>query len=105
MTPSATAKLDPAKVLEICTALGSATSHTAILARTLGIPAVVGVASDILSLTNGTLLALDGEIGKVWVQPDVDTVAALKAKRDRQNWFTETFPSASATFLSNYPRW
>ncbi len=82
LTPSDTAHLDPTKVLGICTALGSATSHSAILARTLGIPAVVGVGPEVLNLTNDTLLALDGESGKVWVQPQLDTLAALQAKRD-----------------------
>jgi len=81
LTPSDTAQLDPTKVLGICTTLGSATSHSAILARTLGIPAVVGVQPEVLHLTNGTLLALDGESGKVWVEPS-DTIAALQVKRE-----------------------
>ncbi|MBV8882883.1 MAG: phosphoenolpyruvate--protein phosphotransferase [Chroococcidiopsidaceae cyanobacterium CP_BM_RX_35] len=82
LTPSDTAQLDPTKVLGICTALGSATSHSAILARTLGIPAVVGVGLEVLNLPNDTLLALDGESGKVWLKPEPDTLAALQAKRD-----------------------
>jgi phosphocarrier protein FPr len=82
LTPSDTAQLDPTKVLGICTTLGSATSHSAILARTLGIPAVVGVQPEVLSLTDDALLALDGEIGKVWVKPQPDTIAALQAKRE-----------------------
>lgn len=84
LTPSDTAQLDPTKVLGICTTLGSATSHSAILARTLGIPAVVGVEPEVLNLTNNTLLALDGESGKVWV-PEPDTLAALQAKRDAKH--------------------
>ena len=85
LTPSDTAQLEPTNVLGICTTLGSATSHSAILARTLGIPAVVGVESEVLNLTNGTLLAFDGESGKVWVKPEPDIVAALQAKRDARN--------------------
>lgn len=85
LTPSDTAHLNPTKVLGICTALGSATSHSAILARTLGIPAVVGVGPEVLKLTNDTFLALDGESGKVWVQPQLDTLAALQAKRDARS--------------------
>lgn len=85
LTPSDTAQLDRTKVLGICTTLGSATSHTAILARTLGIPAVVGVVPEVLNLTNGTLLAIDGENGKVWIQPGSDTLAALQAKQDARN--------------------
>jgi len=82
LTPSETAQLDPTKVLGICTSLGSATSHSAILARTLGIPSVVGVGLEVLNLPNDTLLALDGENGKVWVKPEPDTLAALQTKRD-----------------------
>lgn len=85
LTPSDTAHLDPTKVLGICTALGSATSHSAILARTLGIPAVVGVGPEVLNLTNDTLLALDGESGNLWVQPQPDTLEALQAKRDARS--------------------
>lgn len=85
LTPSDTAQLDPTKVLGICTTLGSATSHSAILARTLGIPAVVGVEPEVLNLTNGNLLALDGESGKVWVKPEADTLTGLQAKRDARS--------------------
>jgi len=82
LAPSDTARLDPTKVLGICTTLGSTTSHSAILARTLGIPAVVGVGSEILNLINGTLLALDGESGNVWIEPDEGTLVALRTKHD-----------------------
>lgn len=82
LTPSDTAQLDPTKVLGICTALGSATSHSAILARTLGIPAVVGVGPEVLHLVDGTRLALDGESGKVWVEPDPNILDTLQVKRD-----------------------
>ncbi|HCF29938.1 MAG TPA: HPr family phosphocarrier protein, partial [Cyanobacteria bacterium UBA11049] len=82
LSPSDTAQLEPTMVLGICTTLGSATSHTVILARTLGIPVIVGVSAEILNLSDGTLLALDGESGKVWINPESDTLAALLAKRD-----------------------
>lgn len=82
LTPSDTAQLEPTMVLGICTTLGSATCHSVILARTLGIPAVVGVSAEVLNLSHGTLLALDGESGKIWVNPELDTLAALQAKRD-----------------------
>lgn len=86
LSPSDTAKLDPTKVLGICMTSGSATSHSAIIARTLGIPAVVGVAPQVLTLESGTLIAIDGESGKVWVAPPAETLTALEAKR--QNWQT-----------------
>lgn len=95
LTPANTAQLDATKVLGICTTRGSATSHTAILARTLGIPAVVGVPAEILQLANGTLLAIDGESGKVWIEPDPDTVTTLQAKRDAA-WRTQQQAQANA---------
>ncbi|MBR8840172.1 MAG: phosphoenolpyruvate--protein phosphotransferase [Stigonema ocellatum SAG 48.90 = DSM 106950] len=82
LTPSDTAQLDPTKVLGICLTMGSGTSHSAIIARTLGIPTVVGVPEDVLYLENCTLVALDGETGRVWVEPEEDIKSWLQAKRD-----------------------
>lgn len=82
LSPSDTVQLDRTKVLGICTLQGSATSHSAILARTLGIPAIVGVNSQILNLAADTLLAIDGDNGNIWIQPDPKTIATLEAKRD-----------------------
>ncbi|MBH8573224.1 phosphoenolpyruvate--protein phosphotransferase [Nostocaceae cyanobacterium CENA369] len=83
LTPSDTAGLDPSQVLGICTTLGSATSHSAIIARTLGIPAVLGVDAEVvLHLEDGTLMALDGESGKAWVEPEPDILNLLAAKRE-----------------------
>ncbi len=85
LTPSQTAHLDPSKVLGICTVAGGATSHSGILARSLGIPAVVGVGAELLQLENGTPIALDGETGQVWVQPDETQLQELQAKRYRHS--------------------
>ncbi|MEH2402025.1 phosphoenolpyruvate--protein phosphotransferase [Nostoc sp.] len=81
LTPSDTAGLDPTKVLGICTTSGSATSHSAIIARTLGIPAVLGVDAQVLHLADGTLMALDGESGKAWVEPESHILDLLAAKQ------------------------
>ncbi len=81
LTPSDTAQLNPAKVLGICTELGNATSHSAILARALGIPAVVGAGASLLQLKNGSLLALDGQRGRIWVAPAAAKLAELQAQR------------------------
>ncbi|MEH2264687.1 phosphoenolpyruvate--protein phosphotransferase [Nostoc sp.] len=81
LTPSDTARLDPTKVLGICTTFGSATSHSAIIARTLGIPAVLGVDAQVLHLADGTLMALDGESGKAWVEPESHILDLLAAKQ------------------------
>ncbi|MGJ5674510.1 MAG: phosphoenolpyruvate--protein phosphotransferase [Nostochopsis sp.] len=85
LTPSDTASLDPTRVLGICITAGSATSHTAILARSLGIPAIVGLPLEILQLIDGTHLAIDGDMGRVWVQPEAETLVALQAKQDAQH--------------------
>ncbi|MCC5606732.1 phosphoenolpyruvate--protein phosphotransferase [Nostoc sp. CHAB 5834] len=82
LTPSDTARLDPRKVLGICTTSGSATSHSAIIARTLGIPAVLGVDAQVLHLADGTLMALDGESGKAWVEPESHILDLLAAKQE-----------------------
>jgi multiphosphoryl transfer protein len=86
LTPSDTIGLDPSKVLGICTTSGSATSHSAIIARTLGIPAVLGVDAGILYLEDGTIMALDGDSGKAWVEPEANILSILEAKR--QAWHT-----------------
>lgn len=86
LTPSDTARLDPTQVIGICTRLGSATSHSAIIARTLGIPAVLGVDAKILKVENGTLMGLDGESGKAWINPAAEILEILETKR--QAWQT-----------------
>jgi len=70
LTTADTAGLDPALTLGICTAFGGPTSHSAILARSFGIPAVVGIGERILALSEGTPLIVDGEAGRVWPHPD-----------------------------------
>lgn len=84
LTPSDTAQLDPRQVLGICTELGGATSHSAILARALGIPAVAGLGTRLQSLADGQIMGLDGSQGRVWPQPDAEMVAHLT--QQRQAW-------------------
>jgi multiphosphoryl transfer protein len=69
LSPSDTAQLDPAHVRGIVTRYGGATSHTAIIARGLGIPAVVGVDIGHTLLANGQQIAIDGEWGWVHLAP------------------------------------
>lgn len=87
LTPSDTAHLDTQLVLGICTELGSATSHSAILARALGIPAVVGLGPMPTALPEGTKLALDGQQGWVWFDPNVELLTALE--NQRQTWINQ----------------
>jgi phosphoenolpyruvate-protein phosphotransferase len=70
LSPSDTAMLDPALVLGFCTVGGGLTSHSAILARTLGIPAVVGMGKELTRVVrDGMMLLLDGQDGLLIVQP------------------------------------
>lgn len=75
LTPSDTVLLDKSLVTGFCTARGSATSHTAILARGLGIPAVSGVGDSVLKIANQTRIILDGTKGEAVIDPDEETVA------------------------------
>lgn len=81
LAPSDTAQLDRARVLGLCTAEGGATSHTAILARALGLPAVVGAGPTVLDVPAGTELVLDGDSGVLLVEPDEETVAAYHLRQ------------------------
>ena len=82
LSPSDTARLDPRRVLAICTELGGATAHSAILARALGIPAVVGLGRAVWQVAEGQRVAVDGDAGQLWPRPDDAQVAALNARRD-----------------------
>lgn len=88
LNPSDTASLDPALALGFVTAQGGLTSHSAILARTLGFPAIVGMGNDLLEkLPNGIPIVMDGRTGEVFIEPDMETVAHylhLKAQRESQ---------------------
>jgi phosphoenolpyruvate-protein phosphotransferase len=81
LSPAEAAGLDPAHVLGVACAFGGPTSHGAILARSLGIPAVVGAGRALLGVAEGTVLALDGEAGTVTVDPPAATVRTLEARR------------------------
>ena len=75
LTPSDTAAMDRHRVLGIATDLGSRTSHTAIMARSLGIPAVVGLHDVTEKLESGRMALLDGFTGKVIIDPSPKTLA------------------------------
>jgi multiphosphoryl transfer protein len=86
LTPADTASLDRTLVLGIATAAGSPTSHSAILARSLGIPAAVGLGEALLDIPEGTELLLDGDAGTVEVEPTdelVDDYEQRAAERER----------------------
>jgi multiphosphoryl transfer protein len=83
LTPAQAAGLDPERVLAIATARGSVTAHAAILARALGLPAVVGLGEAVLAIPDGTRLLLDGGAGSVVVDPPEDVVSEAEPRRRR----------------------
>ena len=78
LSPSDTAMLDTDKVVGIATALGGPTSHSAILARTLGIPSVVAGGAQLLSLAAGATAIVDGDAGRVWLNPSEPDLASAR---------------------------
>jgi phosphocarrier protein FPr len=80
--PSDVARLDPARVAGILTARGGATAHSAIVARALGIPALVGAGASVLLLAAGTPLLLDGQRGRLHVDADAATLQRATVERD-----------------------
>ena len=80
LSPSDTARLDRAMVLGVCTEMGGPTSHSAILARTLGIPAVLGCGEDLGEIAEGTPLVVDGSTGQVWIAPSVKISSVYQEK-------------------------
>lgn len=81
LTPSDTAQMDKEKVLGFATDIGGRTSHSAIMARSLEIPAVVGLSNITSTVKSGDMLILDGEEGIVIVNPDEETIAKYREKQ------------------------
>lgn len=82
LAPSETVSLDKDKVLAFVTAHGSSNSHTAILARNMNIPAIIGVGSDFLKeVQDGTEAIVDGFTGEIFVEPDETTRQRLLEKQ------------------------
>ena len=91
LSPSDTASLDRSKVLGFCTTTGGATSHVAILARSLGIPAICGIDEAALQLADGTLVVLDGSHGSLRCDPSAgdlekahERIERLTARREEE---------------------
>ncbi|SEO91307.1 phosphotransferase system, enzyme I, PtsI [Halogranum amylolyticum] len=79
LTPSDTAQLDPERVAGFATVTGGRTSHAAIFARSLALPAVVGVGSDLDSVEEGAHVVVDGETGELVVDPSDDRLEAVES--------------------------
>jgi phosphocarrier protein FPr len=83
LTPSDTATLDRARVMGFCTARGGATSHVAILARSLGLPALAGIEPAALELKNGTAVILDGNKGTLRLHASQEEVSRIRRAQER----------------------
>ena len=84
LAPSETLQLDKSKILGFVTMGGSGNSHTAILARTMGIPAICGAGEALAEGYNGRVGYIDGETGQLIIDPDAMTQAALKEEYEKQ---------------------
>lgn len=81
LAPSETVQLDKSKVLGFATMYGSSNSHTAILARTMNIPAVIGLGEDLLTEYDGKMAVIDGFTGMLYIDPDEETMKVMEEKR------------------------
>jgi phosphotransferase system enzyme I (PtsI) len=84
LTPSETVRLGKEKILAFVTAGGSANSHTAIFARAMGIPAVIGVGDSLGQDVDGMTAIVDGFLGIVYLDPDEETTASMRARADQE---------------------
>ncbi len=84
LTPSDTVQLDREKVLGFCTTTGGATSHVAILARSLGIPAIAGIDKKALEIPEGTEIVLDGDRGEIRLNPTEAEKQAIQGHQNEQ---------------------
>ena len=84
LAPSETVQLDKDKVLSFVTAHGSENSHTAILARTMGIPALIGTGIDLDETVDGKLGIVDGTNGVVYVDPDAELLEEMKQQEEQE---------------------
>lgn len=81
LVPSETVQLDKEKVLAFVTMYGSSNSHTAILARTMNIPAVIGLGEDLKQEYDGKFAVVDGMDGVIYIDPDARTMEAMQKKQ------------------------
>ncbi|MDO4943695.1 MAG: phosphoenolpyruvate--protein phosphotransferase [Ruminococcus sp.] len=84
LAPSETVQLDKSKVLAFCTRRGASNSHTAILARTMNIPAVIGLGDALLEEYDGREAVVDGKTGVIYIDPDEDIKTETEKKRQEE---------------------
>ena len=83
LTPSETASFDRGRILALATEAGGRTSHTAIVAGALELPAIVGIGEMLGHVEEGATVVVDGHRGYVWLDPDADTLARYRAAESR----------------------
>ena len=83
--PSETVKFDKSKILGFVTRYGTINSHTAVLARTKGIPSVIGLGESLKKEYEGKTIIIDGFEGKVYIEPDYTTISKMKQKQDENH--------------------
>ena len=81
LTPADMAQIDPERVTAVATMVGGAQSHTAIMARALGLPAVLGVPGLVAAVRPADRILVDGDLGQIVLNPSPDSVAAFKRRR------------------------
>jgi len=84
LTPSDVAQFDPALVRGVCTALGGPNSHSSILVRAMGIPSVVSLGPEVLSIPSGAVLVVDGDAGEIRVQPTAEEQQVIRRQIETQ---------------------
>ena len=84
--PSETLLMDKTKIKGFCTRSGSVNSHTAILAKNLGIPAIVNVGAELSDEYEGKEAVLDGYSGTLYIEPDEHTLRQLEYKEGKRNF-------------------
>lgn len=95
LTPSDTANLDPKSVLGFCTATGGASSHVAIIARSLNIPAIAGIDKRALILANGDEVLLRADDGILQLNPEQEEIDTLIAEREAEDILSEAALAAA----------
>jgi phosphoenolpyruvate-protein phosphotransferase len=102
LTPSDTAQLDPKRILGLCTASGGPTAHTAIIARSLDIPCVVGTGAAVFEVKPEKVCILDGSAGKLYIEPSAEDIESAKrfqvdlANRRNEEYATRYEPAVMA---------
>ncbi len=102
LAPSETVQLDKDKVLSFVTVHGSVNSHTAILARTMGIPALVSTEMELTDDLDGKIAVVDGNHGVIYVEPDAETMEkmeALKKEEEEKKELLQTFKNKESVTL------